>query len=98
LIKLVTILQIVHYISDSPAWVEVILSRLAAVEFQQPQIMNQMELKLNRILQKIEDGGAGLGVEKMPDGISLPLGTFDDIDNFEIEMVNTDTFKQMVRL
>jgi len=81
--------------------VEVILSRLAAVESQQPQIMNalpQLQLQLNTILQKIEDRAAGVVVEKMPDGITLPLETFDDIDNFEIDMESADTFKQLVCL
>jgi len=81
--------------------VEVILSRLAAVESQQPQIMNalpQLQLKLNTILQKIEYRGAGVVVEKMPDEITLLLVTFEDIDNFEIVMESANTFKLMVRL
>jgi len=93
LIKLITFLQRVHYISDLPAWVEVILSRPAAMESQQPQI----QLQLSTILQKIDDG-VGLVVDKMPDGIMLPLETFDDVDNFEIQVASENTFKQLVCL
>ena len=80
------------------ATLEVVLTRMAAIESQQRQLLShqtQQTLLLNAILQKVSSSVDDALCE-LPDGIMLPLRTVEEIEILERKLTNPDILKRMV--